>query len=236
MELTRACIRLPYDLDGDSVRALRRALDEALRADAPVVLLEGASSDVFCLGLALARAVGEPATHAFSALLTAMHQAPKPLVAVVDGRAIGGGMGLACACDWLIASDRASFALPELLWGLVPAIIWPVVTDRLPAHIARHWTVTAHARSAAEARAAGLVDDVVPAGGLDDAVRRAVRTLRRLDPQALCRLRAWSRESRESDMSSALQRGADLTAAMLDEPRVRERWQTFADGGTPWSV
>ena len=148
-----------------------------------------------------------------------MHWSSKPLVAVVDGRAIGGGMGLACACDWVLATERSTFALPELLWGLVPAIIWPIITDRMAPHVARQWTLTAHARSAAEGLAVGLVDDLVADGQLDAAVRRATRMLRRLDPTALVRLRSWARASRQQDLTVALRRGAAMTAEMVPPAR-----------------
>jgi polyketide biosynthesis enoyl-CoA hydratase PksH len=145
MELIHtATVRLPIDLDAASMAALTRDLQAALDSPAPVVALIGATEDTYCLGLAVGSSDGGAATFAFSDLLTTMHRARKPLLTIVDGRAIGGGMGLACACDWVVATERATFALPELLWGLVPAIIWPVLTDRMAAHVVRQWTISAH--------------------------------------------------------------------------------------------
>lgn len=238
MELTPAStVRLPVDLDAASVAALTRDFHGALASAAPIVALVGAGADTFCLGLAVGSGVdGAAPTHAFSDLLTAMHQSPKPLLASVDGRAIGGGMGIACACDWVVATERATFALPELLWGLIPAIIWPVLTDRMAPHVVRQWTLAAHARSPVEAHAAGLVDDLVPGATLDRAIERASRKLRRLDPDALRRLRGWARTSRQYDLPAALQHGAELTAAMLRQSSVQQRWQAFAAGESPWSA
>ena len=230
-----AAVRLPIDLDAASMAALTRDLQAAIESPAPVVTLYGASADTFCLGLAIGSGASGPATFAFSDLLTKMHHAPKPLMAIVDGRAIGGGMGLACACDWIVATDRATFAQPELLWGLVPAIIWPVLTDRMAPHVVRQWTVSAHSRSATEGHAAGLVDDLVPHAKLDRAVTRGTRMLRRLDPAALQRLRGWARESRHEALPIALRRGAEITGAMLREPAVQRRWTAFAAGESPWS-
>jgi enoyl-CoA hydratase/carnithine racemase len=236
MELTPAVVRLPADLDAVSVAALTRALQDACASPAPVVALVGASDETYCLGLALGRHDAAAPAQAFADVLAAMHAAPKPLLAVVDGRAIGGGMGLACACDWLIATDRASFGLPELLWGLVPAIIWPVIADRVGGPVARRWAVSAHSRSAAEGLAAGLVDDLVAPERLDAAVRRATRALCRLDAGALRHLRAWARASQQTDLPHALRLGADLTTSLGRQPTVRERWQAFADGEAPWSA
>lgn len=236
MELT-ASIVLPARIDPPAVAALAAALDAAMRGPARVVVLSGASPEVYCHGLAIDTASdGAAAPAAFAALFTALHQAPKPLLAAVDGAAIGGGFGLACACDWVVATDRATFGLPELLWGLVPAIIWPAITDRMAPHTARAWTIAAHTRPAAEARAAGVVDDLVAAGALDTAVRRGARALARLEPQALVRLRAWARESRALPMAEAVAAGARLTGAMMIEPHVQARWRAFAEGEVPWSA
>lgn len=232
-----AAVHLPRDLDAASMAALTRDWHAAIASPAPVVALVGATADTFCLGLAVESSVqGGAPTHDFSDLLTAMHQAPKPLLAVVDGRAIGGGLGLACACDWVVSTDRATFALPELLWGLMPAIIWPVLTDRMAPHAVRQWTLSAHSRSALEAQTAGLIDDLVPAGELDRAMARGTRSLGRLDPDALRRLRGWARESRHHDLPAALKLGADLTATMLRQPAVQRRWAAFAAGESPWSA
>lgn len=237
MELTPAFVRLPRDLDPESVAGLAHDIDVALASTAPALALTGASEDTFCLGLAIGSAHrGAPATDAFSTLLAMLHAAPKPLIAVVDGQAIGGGMGLACACDWVVATERATFALPELLWGLLPAIIWPVITERMAPHAARQWTLTAHARSATEGHTVGLVDEVVSAGQLDAAVSSATRTLRRLEPTALVRLRSWSRTSRQQELPLALRAGAAITAEMMQRPEVHRRWQAFTDGESPWSA
>lgn len=236
MELT-ASIVLPARIDPPAVTALAAALDAALRGPARVVVLTGASPDVFCHGLAIDTASdGAAATAAFADLFVALHRAPKPLLAAVDGAAIGGGLGLACACDWVVATDRATFGLPELLWGLVPAIIWPAITDRMAPHVARAWTISAHARTAAEAQPAGLVDDLVPADALDGAVRRGARTLSRLEPRALVRLRAWARDSRALPLADAVAEGARITGAMMIEPHVQARWRAFAEGEVPWSA
>jgi enoyl-CoA hydratase/carnithine racemase len=236
MELTAAVVHLPAELDAASVAALTRALHDACASPAPMVALVGATADTFCLGLAIGRHDTAAPAQAFADVLAAMHAAPKPLLAIVDGRAIGGGLGLASACDWLIATERASFGLPELLWGLVPAIIWPVIADRVGAPVARRWAVSAHSRSAAEAFASGLVDELVPPDRLDAALRRASRALCRLDAEALRHLRTWARASQQPDLVTALRHGADLTTMLGRRPSVRERWQAFADGDVPWSA
>lgn len=237
MELTTATIVVPARLDPPAVTALASALDQAVRGPATVVVLAGATPEVFCTGLAIdAAAVGAAAPDAFAAVFAALHTAPKPLLAAVDGAAIGGGLGLACACDWVVATDRATFGLPELVWGLVPAIIWPVVTDRMAPHLARQWTLSACSRSAAEAREAGVVDEVVGADALARGIRRGVRTLARLETGALVRLRAWARQSRALPLAAAVAEGAAITGTLMNAPHVQTRWRAFTEGEVPWSA
>lgn len=236
MELTPGLVRLPRVLDAPGVSALAGDLDAAWASDAPVVTLVGRDAATFCRGVAL-DAVLEATTpmHAFATLLGRLHASPKPLLALVDGEALGGGMGLACACDRVVATADATFGLPELLWGLAPAIIWPVVTDRMAPHVARQWTIAAHSRSAAEALAAGVVDEIASGGDLARAARRATRELSRLDAHALGAWRAWTRTARQYPLAEAVTRGVAVTAALAARPEARARWRAFSEGGAPWS-
>lgn len=235
MELTDAAVvPMPAKLTPDTVAALRASFEAAFNGPEPVVVLVGATADTFCTGLAVDEG-GPVETEPFAAILAALHDAPKPTLAYVDGKAIGGGFGMACACDWLVATERATFGLPELLWGIIPAMIWPAIVSRLGANAARRWTISAHTRSAAEALDAGVLDEYVPAERGSHAVLRAVRTLRRLEPNATRTLRRWTRDSQAGDIGAALERGAAITKAMAATPIVQARVSAFGSGETPWN-
>ena len=216
MELsTAAIVRLPEHLSAGSVDALLLDLYAAFDAPAGVVVLVGADSDTFCAGLALDAGDGESVeTRTFASVLASLLDAPKPTLAFVNGRALGGGLGLAAACDWVTATDRATFGLPELLWGIIPATIWPIVTTRMAEGMARRWTISADARSAADALAAGLADEVVPAERAFPAPNETVRMLQRAEPGALRTLRHWMFETREESVDTVLARGASVNARM----------------------
>ena len=231
-----AAVRVPEKLDVRSVADLSRDLAAAIAGPDRVVLLTGAHAGVFCLGMMLDAAHDvRHETRAFAGVLLALHRARKPTLAVIDGQTIGGGLGLAAACDWVIATDASTFALPELLWGLVPAVIWPVITDRMAPHVARQWTLSAHTRLATEAAAVGLVDDVLPAEGIGPAIRRAERRLARLEPHALVTFRQWTRTSRSLDLPDALERGADIASSLIGASPARDRWFDFSAGDAPSS-
>ena len=110
---------------------------------------------------------------------------PKPVIARVNGAAIGGGVGLMSVCDILIASERAKFGLSEVRLGLVPAAISPYVISRIGEANARELFITGERISAKYAREIGLVNKVVSHESLDSAVRGYTDLIRNNGPQAV---------------------------------------------------
>ena len=91
--------------------------------------------------------------------------------------AMGGGVGLACACDIAIAADNASFAVSEARFGILPAVIGPYVVNAVGKRQARRLALTATRIGAAEALAIGLVQQVAAVDALDAAVDATVAEL-----------------------------------------------------------
>ncbi|GLW34678.1 enoyl-CoA-hydratase DpgD [Actinoplanes regularis] len=102
----------------------------------------------------------------------------KPVVARIDGYALGGGLELALACDLAIASDRSVFGLPEARLGLVPGAggVFRLIRQ-LPQKVAMGYLLTGRRFDAATAHAYGLLNEVVPADRLDECVARWVADL-----------------------------------------------------------
>ncbi len=116
------------------------------------------------IGQALKPGEGDPliAMNArFGELLLALCQLPQVLVAAVEGAAMGGGFGLVCCADFVLATDSAVFATPEVTLGVVPAQIAPFVQWRLGDKAARALLLTGAKHSAAQMQTLGLVDAVV---------------------------------------------------------------------------
>jgi methylglutaconyl-CoA hydratase len=106
---------------------------------------------------------------ALAEMLRVLDACPKPTVALVQGPACGGGVGLIAACDIAVASEAASFALTEVRLGLIPAVIGPYVVAAIGERACRRYFLTGERFSAAEAHRLGLVHQVVPADRLDGA-------------------------------------------------------------------
>jgi methylglutaconyl-CoA hydratase len=120
----------------------------------------------------------------FAGMLALIENCPKPTVARVQGAALGGGVGLACACDIAIAADNASFAVSEAKFGILPAVIGPYVTNAVGKRQARRLALTTTRIKAAEALAIGLVQQVVTLDELDAAVDATVTELLAGGPNA----------------------------------------------------
>jgi methylglutaconyl-CoA hydratase len=120
----------------------------------------------------------------FAAMLARIESCPKPTLARVQGAALGGGVGLACACDIAIAADNASFSVSEAKFGILPAVIGPYVVNAVGRRQARRLALTTTRIGAAEALAIGLVQQVVPSVELDAAIDRTIAELLAGGPNA----------------------------------------------------
>ena len=187
------------------------AADRAVR----VVLLKGAG-DAFCAGADVndMRAAGaatqdanEADSRRFAAMLARIEAQPQPTVAVVQGAAYGGAIGLIAACDMAIAAGNARLALSEVRLGLVPAMISPYVLRAIGTRQAHRWFLTGEAMDAATALRIGLVHEV--ADGLDAAAEKLVAALLAGGPKAQAEIKLLLRR--------VTGRGSALDESMLTD-------------------
>lgn len=185
--------------DDALIARLTRALEDAgAREDVRVVVLAGTGKS-FCAGADLAhmkKAAGFSEAEniadakALARLLTVLGGLAKPTVALVQGPAYGGGVGLVSACDIALAAERASFALTEVRLGLIPAVISPFVVRAVGDSCARRFMLTGERFSAETALRIGLVHEVVPDGSLQARGGEIVEMLLQCSPDAHRRAKA----------------------------------------------
>lgn len=118
-------------------------------------------------------------------MLRTIYTCPKPVVAKVQGDCYAGGMGLAAACDIIIANEATNFCLSEVKLGLIPATISPYVIIAMGENAARRYFLTAERFSAQEAHRIGFVHQVTAADALDAAVADIVKALVTNSPNAV---------------------------------------------------
>jgi methylglutaconyl-CoA hydratase len=118
-------------------------------------------------------------------LLDYMLQCPLPIIARVQRAAFGGALGLICASDFAVAAEGTRFSLSEARLGIVPAVISEAVLTALGPRNARQLMLRAEPFGTEEALKIGLVQEVVPATQLDDAIQEVIGQFRAGAPGAL---------------------------------------------------
>lgn len=149
-------------------------------------------------------------------LFAELYDFPRPVVAAVNGPARGGGVGLVAACDFAIASSRASFAFTEVRLGLIPAMISPFVLKKMGESRARRLFLTGESFSAEQAAAWGLVDRVIEPEKLEEAVQAFLESLKPCAPNATAEIKRLVREVTDASSTDV----APLTARMIAEVRA----------------
>jgi methylglutaconyl-CoA hydratase len=158
-----------------------------------VVVLAG-EGPVFCAGAdiewmrragSFSKAENEADAERMARMLWAIDQCTRPVVALVQGAAIGGGVGLVAASDVVVAAEDAVFSLAEVKLGILPSVISPYVLRAIGARQARRYFLTGERFGAAEARRIGLVHEVSAAGELSAAGDRLIAALLTSAPEAV---------------------------------------------------
>jgi isohexenylglutaconyl-CoA hydratase len=158
----------------------------------------------------------------FGTMLERLATLPVPTLGVVRGAAMGGGVGLACVLDHVIATADAVFAMPEVTLGVAPAQIAPFVARRIGATRAR-WRMLAAARlDANAAHADGFVDVVVPLADLKNTVAAELGLLALTEPAALRATKRLALRNLESPLAQALDAAAQDFAVLLRSGSARE--------------
>ena len=165
--------------DEEMIAQLEHAF-AALDADPAVrIVVLAAAGKVFCAGADIgwmqrAAAKDEAANLAdarvFAGMMDTLARCRKPVVARIQGAAFGGGVGLACACDIALASNRAKFSVSEARFGILPATIGPYLVNAVGVRQAKRLALTMTVVTAAEALTLGIVQSVVAEDELDAAV------------------------------------------------------------------
>jgi methylglutaconyl-CoA hydratase len=223
-------------LDEAMVQQLHEQLDRAdLDTAVRVVAVRGAGTD-FCAGADLAEllasadelpAANEAGAMRLGRVFIRMRSLPKPVVAVVHGRALAGGCGLASACDLVVAHAEATFGYPEVRRGFVPAMVMAMLRRAVGEKVAFDLVGTGRLLSAEEAQQVGLVSRVLPAAGFEEAAAVLLGELAGASASALALIKQqlYAVEGRSFEEAIAL--GAKVNAVARGTPDFKEAVARF---------
>lgn len=212
----------------DKYNAMNRAMIETLSellADAErdntvrTVVLSGAGT-TFSAGVDLKETAAlasddEIEAHAqrLAGLFLAVLDMPKPIIAAIEGYALGGGCGLAMSCDLAIAGDSAVFGYPEATKGVMPALVTPALVERVGRRKAFEILAMGRRHDAAAMRGMGLINAVVPSGGaFTEAVNWATELAER-DPRIVAWIKSLCADCEVLSVEGGLARARELNAS-----------------------
>ena len=217
----------------------RAASDPGVR-----LLVCGAEGPVFCAGMDLAemqfraaernaRELWQQDTRAYRDLLVALLAAPMPTLAAVQGPAVAGGLGLIAACDLVLASEAATFALPEPQRGITAAIVAPLLVYRVGAGQAGYLLLSGRGWTAGEAQRAGLCHAVCPVGDFAERREDLIGSVLRGGPSALRLTKRHLLETAGRRLVDEIDAAMQLSAQARESDEAREGLAAFLERRPP---
>jgi len=175
-------------IDFASAESVADAIEQAARATDTSVLVLSGTGKAFCAGVDVRDHLpdrGAEMLHAFHRVCRMLLDAPVPVIAAVHGAALGGGCELTLCCDMVVASDAATFGLPEIRLAVFPPLAAVALPRMIPTQVATEMLLTGRILDAAEAHRVGLVNRVAPAASFEGAVNEAIAAFTSLSPSSL---------------------------------------------------
>jgi methylglutaconyl-CoA hydratase len=218
-------------LTAELVSGLGTNLDRAIGdGDVRVIVLTN-EGPAFSAGADLksGRGATPGGEYTFPQVLTLMLDAPKPVVGRIAGHCMGGGVGLAAACDLSIAADDVRFGFTEVRIGVAPAVISVVVLPKLRRSDALELFLTGERISASRAADVGLITRCAPRGSLDAAVSDTLGQLLAGGPQALAAAKQLVRDVPSLNRDDAFSWTAQRSAELFGSEEAAEGMAAFRD-------
>jgi methylglutaconyl-CoA hydratase len=223
-------------LNRELIDSFHDALERAdLDADVRTVVVRGAGKD-FCAGADLDELLAsadrsltenEAAALRLGGLFSRLRELPKPVLAVVHGRALAGGAGLATACDLVLAGTGSQFGYPEIQRGFAPAMVMALLRRVVGEKVALDLVLTGRIYTADEALAAGLVTRVVSDAKLEREAKALADSLAALSPSAVGLTKRLFYQLDGLPLADGIALGARVNAVARGTPDFRESIARF---------
>jgi methylglutaconyl-CoA hydratase len=231
---------------------VRNALDDKLIAgltetfrsvgdDVIAVILKG-EGKAFCAGGDLAwmqrsidytEAENLADAQALGGLFLAIDDCPCPVIGQVHGAAFGGGVGLACVCDIVVAAEGTKFCFSEVKLGLSPAVISAFAIRKIGLSQARRYFLTADVFEADEAKRIGLAHETCAVVDIEARVQHLIDALRANGPRAVRQAKGLAKQVAYLDSQAALDVSSKVIAALRVSPEGQEGVRAFLEKRAP---
>lgn len=229
-------------LNKETLEELSLAFESCINNSEVKAILLRSNGRVFCLGMDLEsfqkakrdKKNLEISVQLFKDLLLTIYKAPKPVIALINGAAKAGGMGLVAVCDIVISSEKSTFEFSEVLLGIIPANVLPfLLLRRISVQKAKYLIMTAKKLSAIEAKENHLVDEVIPEERLEKELNTILKTVLRAAPQALAETKNFTHSILHKNVEEAGDMAVKKLLELISRPEVIKGISDFNEGGLP---
>ncbi|MFT4524047.1 MAG: methylglutaconyl-CoA hydratase [Bacteroidia bacterium] len=227
---------LSNSLPGKVLRQLANTIEEAGKNEAvKVIVLRSAGERAFCAGASFDELIsindietGKEFFSGFAGVINAIRKAPKFVLCRVQGKAVGGGVGLACAADHTFATTFASVKLSELAVGIGPFVVGPAVERKVGKSAFTNMTIDATSwKTAGWARSKGLYTEIFDSiEGMDAEIEKLVSQLCKSNPEAMAMLKKVFWEGTEN-WDELLAERAEMSGRLVLSDFTREAISAF---------
>jgi methylglutaconyl-CoA hydratase len=231
-------------LSRELIAQLSQAVEAIATDDSVRLLVLCGAGSVFCAGMDLEEMQGRAAeanaielwqqdTQVYHNLLVKVFKLTIPTLAVVQGPALAGGLGLVLACDLVLASENAFFCLPEPKRGITAAVVMGMLIHRIGYGAATFLLLSGERISATEANRIGLCHEVLAATKLSERERELTQSILTGAPSALAMTKQFLIDSIWPVLSSQLETGMQISAKARETADAREGLAAFLEKREP---
>jgi methylglutaconyl-CoA hydratase len=233
-------------LDNLVLKELISAFEQCMEDDNIGVIILNANGDHFCAGADIGwmRIAAQMSfeenkkdTMLLTTLLQKIYHSPKPVISLIHGATLGGGLGIIAASDVAIAADTAVFAFTEVKIGITPSVISPYVVEAIGARMARYYFLTAERFDAKVALQLNLIHQVVDRSALNDVGLVMAKSILQSSPHALQEAKKIIHTVVGEKINAQLAEStAEHLAKIRTTPEGREGLLSFVEKRSPnWS-
>lgn len=228
----------------DNLELLHKYITEAIKSDdCRVIVIEG-SEGVFSRGMDFQnllkhtdKEIKPDFSRPYIDAVMAIHDSPKPVIAAIDGEVLAGGMGIALACDIMIATKRSIFGLSEVLFGIIPAYVFPFLLERVPFKKARFIVLSSKKFTAEQFFNMGIIDELTEDDQHEKKIMEYIKRLLYSSPEALSLVKSYSDSISHKELNRATDiAGLQLTSLLNNKENINAI-KSFLEGEpVKWAV
>lgn len=207
-----------------------------------VIVIEG-KDKIFCKGMDFKNLlknsdqITDDFSEPYKQTILKIRNSPKPVIAKVNGEVLAGGMGIMLSCDIIIAAGDSTFGLSEVLFGIIPAYVFPLLIERIPFKKARSLIISSKKISSDEAYRIGIIDDCCDEGNIDKLEKFYTKRILYSSPEALAVTKKYSDKLTKNQINDELDFAQRQLTELLRNKKNIEAIKKFTNGEKPeWAV